>query len=440
MFHNHIHNCCSTHFPKIKNTYRKHSHISDSTRSLAKQRDRQIVLVKNLKSELGIIYIPRECFAHRAVEKLQGLNKDVRKSVIADWNRVIEGFSEKINESDLLHRSRETYVFMRKLQKRKPVKPTIMIGPNGEIVQDPMEARLAFQARLVELTHAAVMEPHQLFNFYNSIHICFTASERQHVEAYLPSVSQLACIYAAIKKHKAGGEDPTPPDLTREFPVEFAENLHPTVISAMCECKEPLFWAGGVAHELLKGFQSGSKASQYRFVLLSDVGGKVYHKYLRQCITTYIDTYILSTMCGGFLKRGTDFASLYLKVFCEACRVSKASYGALFLDVSAAFESLQHWLVFGSRPSDTTITSTFSKLGFDREIFQDFQAASLEPSAFSCAGVPPVLDKLVASAHRVSWFSTEGLKNVAVATQGRLQGRRSIRRYCLCLPYDPHTS
>jgi len=242
------------------------------------------------------------------------------------------------------------------------------------------------------------------------------------VEAYIPDVAQLAGIYASLKKNKAGGEDPTPANLARQFPVQFAENLRPIVVSSMLDCKEPLFWAGGVAHELLKGFQSGNKASQYRFVLLEDTGGKVYHKYLRQCITTYIDTYILCTMCGVFLRRGTDFAGLFLKTLFEASRAMKESYGALFLDVSAAFESLQHWFVFGSRPSDTAIASVFARLGFGQDIFQEFRAESLAPAAFCRAGVPSVLNKLIASAHRVSWFSTGGLQNVAVATQGSKAG------------------
>jgi len=84
MYHAHIHKCCSLFFPKVKNTFKKNGHISDHTRSIIKKRDRQIVLVRNLKSELGVAIIPRESFAHRAVAKLQSCNKQVRASVIKD--------------------------------------------------------------------------------------------------------------------------------------------------------------------------------------------------------------------------------------------------------------------------------------------------------------------------------------------------------------------
>jgi len=76
-----------------------------------------------------------------------------------------KSYAEKINESDLVHRSRDTYVFMQKLQHKKQPQPTIMLGADGEVVKDLIEMREAFQARIVELTHAVVMDPVQLFNF-----------------------------------------------------------------------------------------------------------------------------------------------------------------------------------------------------------------------------------------------------------------------------------
>jgi len=127
-------------------------------------------------------------------------------------------------------------------------------------------------------------------------------------------------------------------------------------------------------------------------------------------------------MCGGFLRRGADFASLYLINFIEAARHLGQSWGILFLDVSAAFESMQHFFVFSAPPSDEHIASIFNTCGFSHSIFQEFVTNVAQPHACTSAGVPHVLAKLIASAHCLSWFSCNGLDTYVASRQGAKAG------------------
>lgn len=231
-------------------------------------------------------------------------------------------------------------------------------------------------------------------------------------------MESIACICASIKRDKAGGEADLPGNLVSAFPIQFAYQLIPIIHNIMNSCKEPLFWSGGIAHELLKAGGSSTRASSYRFVLWADTLGKIYRGYLRQCLVPYISSYMLNTMCGSFLRRGTDFATLYFKSFVDYAISLKHSWGALFLDISAAFESLQHFLSFTTIPMIIKSLIFFQSSIFPQSMFSEFVEAVRARSAFEEAGVPKSLTNVVAAAHQLSWFSTEGLKDLAVAHQG----------------------
>lgn len=156
--------------------------------------------------------------------------------------------------------------------------------------------------------------------------------------------------------------------------------------------------------------------------MLADVMGKLYHKYLRHLLTPYINSYILSSMCGGFEHRGVDFASLYINGFQDYARKHGLSWAVLFLDVSAAFESLQRFFVYGARISDAEAVGIFKACGMMPEMFEEFRQVLLDPTAFEQAGVPRVLQKLVEASHLVTWYSFSGLDTFVATRQGAKPG------------------
>ncbi len=105
-------------------------------------------------------------------------------------------------------------------------------------------------------------------------------------------------------------------------------------------------------------------------------------------------SYMLDSMYGGFLKRGTDLATVHLKALHGIAKHKNLSLGVLFADVAGAFESVIRSVVFGApRLSDQCIVRVFDHLGFDplgRR--RDLLALSLHELV---VGLVQILDKLI---------------------------------------------
>ena len=86
-------------------------------------------------------------------------------------------------------------------------------------------------------------------------------------------------------------------------------------------------------------------------------------------------------MCGGFPRRGADFAALYIHVFANLCEHQELNYGIGFLDVSRCF-------VFGDRISDDAAMAIFTKCEIHPNCFGDFCLLLSEPNAFESSWVP----------------------------------------------------
>eukprot|EP00969_Alexandrium_andersonii_P246934 10913144-Alexandrium_andersonii.AAC.1 len=60
-------------------------------------------------------------------------------------------------------------------------------------------------------------------------------------------------------------------------------------------------------------------------------------------------------MCGGLQGRATDVAAFHLRQFFKVARRSGRVAGALFVDVSGAFDAVIRQVVFGSEGSSPAL-------------------------------------------------------------------------------------
>ena len=205
-------------------------------------------------------------------------------------------------------------------------------------------------------------------------------------------------------------------------PAETARMIKPIIEFCMRNYVEPIQWQGGIAHEILKSGKSPFSPSGYRFVVLEHVIGKVYHKYLRSLLNNHVPTYFLHSMCGGFGGKSIDTAALYVQSFVAIAVNRKLRWGIFFTDITAAYESLQRFFVFGDKISDQEAISIFNRYNFDKSVFDDFIRVLSSDNAFDQAGVPIILHKLIAAAHECNWFSCEGVKEILITKQGTRAG------------------
>ena len=231
----------------------------------------------------------------------------------------------------------------------------------------------------------------------------------------------LVHFFAGLNIHKAFGEDMVPPALLKMFPDVFARMFLPCYVSCVEHGIEPVQWSGGCLHDMPKKVHSNC-VSMRRGVLLEDILAKGLHSFCRAQLSPYISSYLLSSMYGGFLNRGVDFGILHLRALSNIAKSRKQSFGVLFVDVKAAFESVIRCLVFGEKMSDEGVVHTFSRLGFSPAVFGDFCRILSDPHSFFLSNVPSRLCNLVRNLHDGAWFSISGLSHVSVTQTGSRAG------------------
>ncbi len=85
-------------------------------------------------------------------------------------------------------------------------------------------------------------------------------------------------------------------------------------------------------------------------------------------LTCKVNDFALESQCGGLLGRGTDFASQPPRLFLQAARCRSWSASVLFLDLSAAFDSVTRELIMGAKTSPLQLHGNLPRLGLDQDV------------------------------------------------------------------------
>ena len=179
----------------------------------------------------------------------------------------------------------------------------------------------------------------------------------------------------------------------------------------------PLQWCGSILQEVYKK-GSSSVLDNYRDVQLADVSGKVFKRSRRAELLPYCNSYISDSMCGGFLKRGTDFCSHFIRTKQTIARLSGLCFGILFIDVVGAFASVVRSLITSVELPDEYIAYIFKSLKFDAVVFHEFRLNLLGDCAFNEAGVPLHLQESVNPYLLNTWFTVDKCPGVTQYTLG----------------------
>jgi len=421
---NAILNTIVQYFPRSKQNYKANSFISDNTRHLARERDKLASYVGGLRPAFPGSWVPG-VWPYPVLDQLRQMTKAVKKSVVNDRCSWASSVASNIVESDKLNRSRDAYKLMRKLEKKKPVPIMQLHDEKGAVVRDPISVRKCFQTKIANLTNGQIVHIYTLLELHSksqSVASSLSDNDRLALVDLAPSLQVVESLCAQSKCFLSGGEDEVASEIPHYMPKQIACIIYPVMWQIVTNCSEPLAWLGGISHELLKAGAAPTKAKNFRMVLLADNFSKIYHKYLRSLLMPFLDTYIMSYMCGGFQKRGTDFASLFMHGFFDHARMAELSWAVLYLDVTSAFESLQRFYVFNGRVSDCKAAELFRKCNMPPEVWHEFTEVLKAPNAFFEAGVPLVLCKLIQAAHATTWYSFEGLSTVVLTEQGTKPG------------------
>ena len=336
--------------------------------------------------------------------------KEARRSVCRDFKNWT---ASRCSEAQAAHDKGDQRAFFqikRSLCHKPSPTPTCVMDDNTPCVYYK-DIRLAFQKYFSNLLQGETKPVAKAMQ-----DIFFSIKQCGKLDIPIPTAAQLFDITRNCKPFTAPGPDGIKYIVLQHFPW-LIQTFYPIYLDA-CTNLPPSQWSASILHELLKKHGESTCLSNYRDVLLCDVVGKVFKRYFRSCMLPFLETYILESMCGGFLRRGVDFCSHYLRAVMTLAKATKQSCATLFLDVKTAFASVIRELIYRGRISDESVMKAFHRLGFAPAVFAQFKATLQGPSAMEDAKVPPNLTNAFASFIGNSYFHTKGVDNVVVYDSG----------------------
>ena len=141
-------------------------------------------------------------------------------------------------------------------------------------------------------------------------------------------------------------------------------------------------------------------------------------------LVPYFDKYVRRSQCGGFSKRGTDFATQHVRTMMSISSIRRKPLGLIVIDVIGAFDSLSRELVVACMATPGDAEHVIRALSLNPECADQVRriCSGVAKSVLDDAGVPKQLQVMVAQLHHSIWFSTQGTSSVMHTEQGSRPG------------------
>ena len=241
----------------------------------------------------------------------------------------------------------------------------------------------------------------------------------------IDSADALANEILALPPDRATGSDGIPIRAVRATLGQFADRFFPLYAKVQCWRHVPVRFLGGVCQELYKGFEKGSieDPKAYRTVVMEDHLAKLLPRPLRRALVSIWTKNGGAHQAGMRPGAGVEFAQLALDTFGHWCRKERSAGGALFVDVSAAFDTVLHQLLFETQLAPPAIADLLRTLGVHNKYIDMIldRVATLKP-ILAAANVPDDLAEITASFIAGAWYSVEGVELVLPLIRGSRPG------------------
>ena len=238
-----------------------------------------------------------------------------------------------------------------------------------------------------------------------------------------PSVQQLAWLFLGLKVGKAAGPDRLPPELVAAAALQIALLVHPILVAALQQGREPLQWSGGLLAPLPKAKVAGVPDVRCcRPITISDSLAKGWHLWVRALLLDKVAQFAHTTQCGGLLGRGTHFASHVIRCFCTMVAAAGESCAVLFADLVAAFDSVVRELLMAGRLEPEALRRRLASLPLDPDVVEAILAYVAAGDLLQRANVPEEVADLVRVVHNSTWFTSRGCRSLVLTAGGTRAG------------------
>eukprot|EP00929_Paragymnodinium_shiwhaense_P002191 TRINITY_DN1023_c0_g1_i3.p1 TRINITY_DN1023_c0_g1~~TRINITY_DN1023_c0_g1_i3.p1 ORF type:complete len:972 (-),score=171.84 TRINITY_DN1023_c0_g1_i3:1725-4640(-) len=314
------------------------------------------------------------------------MRKLVRRDKAAYTARIMDDLGNSMAEQDLRCATKA----LAKLHPYKP-RPLPCVKKDGKVAADDGEDRKMWLSHWEERFEGQTTAP---------LDIVDEVMEQQDRPAkqwgirdamLLPTINGVMGRMSRVKKHKAVGNDGLAGELYKLLLRQIAILHHPLYMKIMLTSEDPAVYRGGDIVDLFKpGKVDHANFDSYRAIFVESVAAKVFHGLTRQPIIDSAREMLRPMTVGGVFHGGIDFAIRVAQMHKMWAKAHGRTSAALFLDLTAAFHTVDRERLLGHTLEDT--------------------------------GAPCILKALLRRAHRGLYAAVNGMESMLRLPRGSKPG------------------
>ena len=232
-----------------------------------------------------------------------------------------------------------------------------------------------------------------------------------------PSQIQLRALLLKSSKAKAPGPDGIVNEVLVAGGESMVRELQRVFFKVCLSNAPPHAMRGGWLVDIFKGKGDPRDCSNSRGVMLEDHVPKLLSKHLRNLLEPHLPKLTGDMQFGARKSRSPDMAALVLRLAASRAKSMGDSFGVLFADLTAAFDSIIREIALGQLWNDDYFCHILSRLNTPpsewRALLASFQASG---GVARLANLDEQLIDLIAGMHVGTWFSPHGMRDRVVQT------------------------
>ena len=235
----------------------------------------------------------------------------------------------------------------------------------------------------------------------------------------LPSRTDIEVLGCRIKTTRAPGLDSVAPPVLQQTCQQHSNLLHQFILKVWILGAEPLQGKGGLIHAIAKK-QVSSRIEHMRGITLIDGLGKLVHSFLRGQFLPALEALRQPLQLGGFARRSTLFATLYVRSITQIAASQSLSSAVLFVDIKSAFHSMVRQIAFGGEGTlHPKLRQVLIARGFDLDALY---ARVCSPMVAGEEHLTPTTTRLLRDVHRHTWYALGAAEEVHQTERGSRPG------------------
>ena len=236
--------------------------------------------------------------------------------------------------------------------------------------------------------------------------------------ADLPTLTEIEAELRKVASNKATGPDEIPGEALKLAAPFVAPLYHDLYLKMVMMNQEPVQNKGGMLVPIHKG-GTVDEVAHFRGILLLNVGGKVFHAWLRKKILAQLQPEKPQGQIGGFPGQQVLFGVQSLTTMTQIFTSRGCSFMALFIDVQSAFHHLIREIVMGI-DNQEHFEAALDELSITQA--SDVAKRVQIGSVLEELGAPPALIGLIQETHGSTWFQVPTRPEVVQTHRGSRPG------------------